>query len=108
MSTSSTNVRILTWGLLDERERLGDQERAAIGRVGRRLLRRALQEEILRGDLVYVGLNAVAGTFDTDPADHASVTRRVRHPRADQRPRMEELHWIIEVLFGVIAEVPEL
>jgi hypothetical protein len=103
-----TNVRILTWGLLEERERLGDQERAAIGRVGRRLLRRALQEEISRGDLVYVGLNAVAGTFDTDPAGSRELLAEfVTRERISARG-WEELHWIIEVLFGVMAEVPDL
>ena len=101
-----TNVRILTWGLLEERERLGDQERAAIGRVGRRLLRRALQEETSRGDLVYVGLNAVASTFDTDPAESRELLAEfVARERISDRG-WEELHWIIEVLFNVIAEVP--
>ena len=104
----ATNVRILAWGLLEERERLGNQERAAIGRVGRRLLRRALEEETSRGDLVYVGLNAVAATFDTDPAGSRELLAGfVTRERISDRG-WEELHWIIEVLFGVVAEEPEL
>ena len=104
----ATNVRILTWGLLEERERLGNQERAAIGRVGRRLLRRSLEEETSRGDLVYVGLNAVAATFNTDPAGSRELLAEfVTRERIKDRG-WEELHWIIEALFGLIDEEAEL
>jgi len=104
----ATQLRILTWGILEERARLDDDQRAAIGRVGRRLLQGALEAEPSRSDLVYVGLNAVAATFDSDAASSTELLGRFVCYERIAEHGWEELHWLIEALFPIVQNVPEL
>ncbi len=104
----ATQVRILTWGLIAERERLGDDELAALGRVGRRLLRRALDSERYRSDLIYVGLDAVAATYATDPQESRELLGRFVAPERTARLGWQELPWLIDALFTLRREEPGL
>jgi hypothetical protein len=104
----ATQLRILTWRLLDEHEGLTDTHRASIGRTGRRLLRRALEVEPGRSDLVYVGINAVAATFDTDATSSKELLAQlVTYERIETRG-WEELDWLIEALFPILDKAPDL
>jgi hypothetical protein len=104
----ATQLRILTWGLIAERERLGEDELAAVGRVGRRLLRRALDNEPYRFDLVYVGLDAVAATYATDPQGSRDLLGRFVAPERMARLGWQELSWVMDALFTLRREEPEL
>jgi hypothetical protein len=104
----ATQVRILTWGLLEERDRLTDAHRAAIGRVGRRLLRRALAAEASRSDLVYVGVNAVASTFDSDPVSSKGLLGQFVSYERIETHGWEELNWLIDALFPIVDNAPDL
>jgi hypothetical protein len=102
----ATQVRILTWGLIAERERLGDDELAALGRVGRQLLRRALNSERYRWDLVYVGLDAVAATHATGPQESRELLSRFVAPERVAQLGWQELRWLIDALFTLRREEP--
>lgn len=104
----ATQVRILTWGLLEERDRLNDAQRAAIGRVGRRLLGRALETEASRSDLVYAGVNAVASTFDSDAASSKQLLGQFVSYERIETHGWEELNWLIDALFEIVGKAPDL
>ena len=104
----ATQARILTWGLVEERERFDVENRAAIGRVARRLLSRALDSERSRSELAYVGLDAVAATFDSDPDASKALLGRFVTYECIAAYGWEELHWLIEALFPIMDAVPDL
>jgi hypothetical protein len=104
----ATQVRILAWALLDERERLGETELAALGRVGRRLLARALDGKSPRPDLVSIGLSALAVTYATDAEASHDLLVRLVSPERVAELGWEELPWLTDTLFALRGEEPEL
>lgn len=81
---------------------------AALGRIGRRLLRRALDSEPYRSDLVYVGLDAVAATYATDPQGSRDLLGRFVAPERMARLGWQELSWVMDALFTLRREEPGL
>lgn len=105
---TATQARVLIWGLVAERERLGPNDLDALGRAGRRLLLRAFDDEPARDDLVYAGLSAVAATYSTDQFQSRELLGRLVTPERVADRGWRELLWLIEALFALLADTPEL
>ena len=99
-------VRILAWGLGQERDRLSGEDMDALGATARGLLRYALGEEFADDRPLRQGVETVALTFATSPAESESLLRRLIEPTRLAERGYAELFTLAQAAEDLHSVVP--
>lgn len=101
-------LRSLLMELSDNAARLSDEEASHVGTAARRLLEFAWNTESPDRNLAIPGIEAVARTFPSDPAESARLLRRVLEPERLAEVGFIEMPELAGEVEGLIDHDPEL
>jgi hypothetical protein len=105
-SASAYIMRPLLFDLCQSPEALTPQQRVNVGKASRRLFLLAWQQPSRDSRLIIHGIQGVCRTFDTDPAESASLIRRCLDPQHIKEFGFEELPWLAREINGFISLDP--